>query len=120
MALSPELTTGLIAIGSALAGALPGLVSGFVNRKADDKKQLRELVLKTAAENWRFISENQASKFVLPYEHHMIHTAMMCELAFSNEPITAESTAKHLERTDAVMRTLVEHAIAISTRKTST
>ena len=115
MELTPEQTTGLVAIASALVGALPGIVSGFFTRKAEDKKQLRELVVKTAAENWRFVAEN--TKAVFPFEHYMIHTAMMCDLAFSGEKITEESTTAHLAKVDSVMRTLGKHAISISAKK---
>ncbi len=115
MALTPEMTTGLVAIFSALAGAMPGLISGFFARKADDKKHLRELVMKTTAENWRFIAEN--SNAILPFEHYMIHTAMMCDLAFSSDEITKETTDAHLIKVDAVMEALRTHALSVSPKK---
>ncbi|NOS73439.1 MAG: hypothetical protein HOP36_02625 [Methyloglobulus sp.] len=115
MELTPELTTGLVAIASALVGAMPGIVSGFFTRKADDKKQLRELVMKTTAENWRFVAEN--TKAILPFEHYMLHTAMMCDLAFSGEEITEERTTAHLAKVDAVMRVLEQHAKSVSNIK---
>ena len=108
MALSPELATGLLAIGSAAIGALPGLISGFFGRRADEKKQLRELVMKTTAENWRFIAEN--SKAVLPFEHFMIHTTMMCDLVFSGKEITEEGIKAHLAKVSAIMNALHQHA----------
>ena len=118
MALTPGLTTGLVAIVSALVGAMPGIVSGFFNRRAEDKKQLRELVIKTAAENWRFVAEN--SRSILPFEHYMIHTAMMCDLAFSSEEITEERTSAHLSKVAAVMRVLELHAKSGSPIKKAT
>ena len=111
------MTTGLIAIGSALAGAMPGLVSGLLSRKAEDKKQLRELVMQTTAANWRFVAEN--SKSVLPFEHYMIHASMMCELAFSDDEITEQRTKDHIAKVDLIMRTLASHAISVSTKKTA-
>ena len=111
------MTTGLIAIGAALAGAMPGLVSGLLSRKAEDKKQLRELVMHTTAANWRFVAEN--SKAVLPFEHYMIHTSMMCELAFSGKEITEQRTKDHIAKVDLIMMTLAAHAISISTKKTA-
>lgn len=117
MPMSAELTTGVIAIVSAFFGALPGLISGYLARRADEKKELRELVLKTAAENWRFVAEASASKYLMPYEHYMIHTAMMCDLAFSEPPITVERTRVHLEKVDAVMKTLAQHAINVSSKQ---
>ena len=47
----------------------------------------------------------------------MIHAAMMCELAFSDEPITEQRTIAHLEKVDAIMQTLVKHASSVSTKK---
>ncbi len=73
--------------------------------------------MKTAAENWRFIVERQASKIVLPFAHHMIHAAMMCELAFSDEPITEERTLTYLKKVDSIMRALVKHASSVSSKK---
>ena len=118
MELTPEQTTGLVAIVSALAGALPGIISGFFTRKAEDKKHLRELVMKTTAENWRFIAEN--TRAILPFEHYMIHTAMMCDLAFSEEEITEGRTTAHLVKVAAVMKTLEQHAKSTSLPKKAT
>ena len=118
MELSPELTTGLVAMGSAAIGALPGLISGFFSRRSEAKKQLRELVMRTTAENWRFIAEN--ARAVLPFEHYMIHTAMMCDLAFSEEEITEGRTTAHLVKVAAVMKTLEQHAKSTSLPKKAT
>ena len=117
MAISPELTTGLIAIGATLAGALPGLITGFLSRKSDDKKQLRELVLKTSAEHWQFIVEKTQPKAMLPLELYMIHTALMCDLAFGDKKLTPESVKKHLEETSKIMEVMTEHALSVSTKK---
>ena len=105
---TPEITTALLTLVGALVGALPGLISGFFSRRAEEKKQLRELVVKTAAENWRFIAEN--SKAILPFEHYMIHTTMMCDLAFSDKEITEEGVTTHLAKVGAVMEALHKHA----------
>ena len=117
MTLTPELATGFVAIASALVGAMPGIISGFFARKSEDKKQLRELIMKTTAENWRFVAEN--TRAIHPFEHYMIHTAMMCDLAFSNDEITEERTKSHLEKVAAVMRVLEIHAKSASSIKKS-
>lgn len=105
---TPEVTTALLTLAGALVGALPGLISGFFNSRAEEKKQLRELVMKTTAENWRFIAEN--SKAVLPFEHYMIHTTMMCDLVFSGREITEEALKAHLAKVGTVMEALHQHA----------
>jgi hypothetical protein len=101
MQLPSELITGLVAIGSSLVGALPGMISGHLTNKTDEKKQLRELIMKTTAENWRFILEN--ARRAHPFEHYMICTAMMCDIAFSKDKITEEKIKDHLEKVNAVM-----------------
>ena len=112
MTLSPELTTGLVAICSAFVGALPSLISNYLSRKADDKKHMRELIMKIAAENWRFIADN--SEAIYPFEHYMIHTALMCDLAFSDKPITENRVNEHIAMVDLVMKSLSEHALLAS------
>lgn len=116
--MSPELATGLVAIGSAFIGALPGLISNFLNREADDKKQIRELIMNTAAENWRFIAQN--AQVMLPFEHYMIHTALMCDFAFLSEEITEERTAAQLTKVAAVLKVLEQHAKSRIPRKHAT
>jgi hypothetical protein len=112
MQISPEVTTALLTLGGAVVGALPGLIGTFLNRKSDDKKQMRELVMKTAAENWRFVAENSQNRPIVPFEHFMIHTSMMCEHAFSDTPITLQNTKEHLAKVSAVMDALYAHANA--------
>ena len=105
---TPDVTIALLTLAGAVVGALPGLISGFFIRRADDKKQLRELVMKTTAENWRFIAEN--SKAVLPFEHYMVHTTMMCDLVFSGKEVTEEAIKTHLAKVGAVMDAMHQHA----------
>ena len=74
--------------------------------------------MKTTAENWRFIAEN--TRAILPFEHYMIHTAIMCNLAFSEEEITEDRTTAHLVKVAAVMKTLEQHAKSTSLPKKAT
>lgn len=115
---TPEIATALLTLAGAIVGALPGLISGFFSRRAEEKKQLRELVMKTTAENWRFIAEN--AKAVLPFEHYMIHTTMMCDLAFSGNEITEEGVTTHLAKVATIMEALHKHAQGQSPRRSAT
>ena len=117
MALSPEELVAVAGLGGAAIGALPNLISTFINRRAEDKKNFNELVVKAATENWKFVAEHSQSRAVLPLEHYIIHTAKMCEFALSGEPVTPETTEKRLNEIDAVMTVLTNHAFSISTKK---
>ena len=102
-------------MGSAAIGALPGLISGFFSRRAEEKKQLRELVMKTTAENWRFIAENSTA--TMPFEHYMVHTTMMCDLVFSGEKITEQGIKVHLAKVGTVMDALRQHATSVGPKR---
>ena len=114
---TPEMATALIALAGAVVGALPGLISGFFARRAEEKRQLRELVIKTTAENWRFIAEN--SNAVLPFEHYMVHTAMMCDLVFSGKEVTEEAVKTHLSKVGGVMHAMHQHATTMPSKHKS-
>jgi hypothetical protein len=114
MALSSEVLVAIVGLGGALIGALPGLISTLLNRRAEDKRHFNELVFKAATESWKLVAEKSASSRLSPLEHYIIHTAKMCEFAFSGEKITPESTAQRLKEIDAVMVVLTEHANAVS------
>lgn len=108
--MSPEVLAVVGSLGGAVIGAAPLLISSLMNRKVEDKKQFRELVIKTATESWKAHVEHSASKGILPLEHYIIHTSIMCELALSGEKITPEKMSSHLQELDSVMRVLVEYA----------
>ena len=109
MSISPEVSTGLLTLGGAVVGAIPGLVSSFLSKRSDEKKQLRELVVKAATDSWKTHAEHGQGK-LLPLEHYIIHTMKMCEFALSGEKVTPESMKTHLQETSALMDVLVEHA----------
>lgn len=117
MALSPEELVVIAGLGGAAIGALPSLISTFINRRAEDKKNFNELVVKAAIENWKFIAENSQSRSILPMEHYIIHTAKMCEFALSGKPITPKTTEARLKEIDEVMVVLRNHAFSVSSKK---
>ena len=109
MPISPEVSTGLLTLGGAVVGAIPGLVSSFLNKRSDEKKQLIELVVNAATESWKTHVEHGQGN-MLPLEHYIIHTMKMCEFALSGKKVTPESMKTHLQETSALMDVLVEHA----------
>jgi hypothetical protein len=117
MSLSPEELVVVGTLGGAIVGALPSFVSSILNRKVDEKKHFTEMVVKAATENWKFVAEKSASRAILPLEHYIIHTAKMCEFAFSGATVIPESTAKCLKEIEAVMNVLANHAASVSPSK---
>lgn len=109
MALSPGELAVLASLGGALVGAVPGLVSSFLSKQSDERKHFKELVFKAATDSWKTHAEIGNGR-VLPLEHYIIHTAKMCEVALSDEELTAESMKKQLQKISALMDVLAEHA----------
>lgn len=114
MALTSEELIAIVGLGGAAIGALPGIIAAVFNRRSEDKRHFNELVFNAATESWKLVAEKSASRRLAPLEHYIIHTAKMCEFAFSGEKITPESTAQRLMEIDAVMSVLVEHANSVS------
>lgn len=114
MALSPEELVAVASLGGAAIGALPGIIAAVFNRRSEDKRHFNELVFNAATESWKLVAEKSAARHLAPLEHYIIHTAKMCEFAFSGEKITPESTAQRLAEIDAVMVVLTQHANSIA------
>lgn len=117
MSLSPEELAVVGTLGGAVIGALPSFITSLLNRRTEEQRHFQELTVRAATESWKFIAENSRSRGILPLEHFIIHTAKMCEFAFSGEKITPETTAARLKEIDAVMQVLVEHAHSVSTKR---
>jgi lipase chaperone LimK len=112
MALSPEELAVVASLGGAVVGALPGLVSSFLTKRSDERKQFKELVVKAAIESWKTHAAHAGTRAMLPLEHYIIYTAKMCEFALADKKVTAESMRTHLQEVSALMEVLVQHAKA--------
>jgi hypothetical protein len=117
MNLSPQELTIVGTLGGAIVGALPGIISSFLNRRTEERKQFKELVVKAAIESWKTHVELAGNRFMFPLEHYIIHTAKMCEFALSDKKLTPESMDQHLKELSAVMDVLVKHAESPSAKK---
>jgi hypothetical protein len=110
MALSPAELAVVASLGGAVVGALPGLVSSFLIKRSDERKQFKELVAKAAIESWKMHAEHAGTRAMLPLEHYIIYTAKMCEFALADKKATAETMRTHLHEVSALMEVLAEHA----------
>ncbi|HMV16308.1 MAG TPA: hypothetical protein PLD21_09410 [Rhodocyclaceae bacterium] len=116
MSLSPEELAVVGTLGGALIGALPQFVSSLLNRRTEEKRQFRELAVRSAIESWKFIAEHSGGAGVMPLEHYIMHTALMCEFTFSGEKVTAEAASEKLREIDSVMQVLFSHAKSVTAK----
>ena len=115
MSLSPQELTVVAGLGGAIIGAMPGLISSLINRRTEERKQFKELVIKAAIESWKTTVEH--SKAVMPLEHYIVHSAKMCEFVLSDKKVTAETMRAHLQEVGALMDVLSVHAISAHPKK---
>lgn len=108
MPLSPGELAVVASLGGTIVGAVPGLVSSFMSKRLEERKQFKELVVKAAIASWKTHVE-RGSERMLPLEHYIIHTAKMCEFALADKGVTAESMRAHLQEVSALMDVLTEH-----------
>lgn len=109
MPLSPGELAVVASLGGAVVGAIPGLVSSYLRKRFEERKQFKELVVKAAIESWKTHAEHGSGQ-MLPLEHYIIHTAKMCEFALADKQVTPASMKVHLQEVSALMDVLAEHA----------
>jgi len=116
MDLSPAELAVFGTLGGALVGALSATAIAFINKKSEEKKHFRELVVKTAAEHWRHVSQISASNRMPPLTDYIVHTAKMCDLIL-NKNLDKSNIQSRLEELDEVMIALEKHANKVTNRK---
>ena len=108
MALSPQEFSIVAALGGAIIGAIPGIVTTFITRRSDERKQIKELVVKAAIESWKTHAAAPGKKDMLPLEIYIVHSAKMCELAFSDKKMSPETMRSSIQEIHALMQVLAE------------
>ena len=102
-----ELGPTAVAIGatiSALIGAISALLISFFTRRAESKRQIREIAFKFAIGNWKTYVDValKQGKDVMPLETFVIHSLIVARLAY------------YRRITECRVRKLLREAYAIS------
>ena len=113
MYFSSEELTVIGTLGGAFVGALSSTIISMVNKRSDEKRHFRELVVKTASEHWRHVAEISTAKTMPPLTDYIVHIVKMCDLAL-NDKLTADNVKPKLQEISALMDILYEHAKNVS------
>ena len=79
-----SIDVGFSTFAAALVGAASALLTSFFTRRAESKRQIREIAFRFAIENWKVyvdISQKQR-KDVLPLEEYIVHSLIVARLAY--------------------------------------
>jgi hypothetical protein len=109
-------TAAVLAAGvSGLCSAITAIGVVAFTKRSDERRHLREIVIKTAIENWKVVNQAalEARAERLPLDVYLVHMLKFSELL----------TKKHLTRDDIVKNEqesniLIDEAIAVARRVT--
>lgn len=116
MNLSPAELAVFGTLGGAFLGGFFTALIAFINKRSEEKRHFRELVVKTSADHWKLVSEISASKAMPPLTNYIVHTAMMCDLIL-NKKLNSRNIQTKLKEVNDLMTILHDHAIEVSKKK---
>src|SRR5438132_1819915 len=82
-------------ISGALIGSLSAVVNSYFTSRSEERKHFREVIVKTALEEWKHISQISSSQVIFPLANYIIYTAKICELAL-DEKVTPKNIREKL------------------------
>lgn len=101
-----------------LAASVAGLFSTITaivvivyTKRSDERRHLRELIVRTAIENWKEVGEvaRRAGANHMPLDVYIVHMLKFSEI-MTRKNVTPEDLAEH----DREVRALVDRAIALA------
>lgn len=116
MNLSPAELAVLGTIGGTIAGGIFTAIAAFIAKRSEERKHFRELIVKTAFENWKHVSQISAVPFMPPLTDYIVHMVLMCDLVL-NKKIDSKNIQSKLDEIKAIGDILNKHAINISKGK---
>jgi len=84
---------GTVAVG--LIAAASSVITSFINKRSEERKSLKDSVIRTAAENYKFMVEKSANPKHYPLPIYLIYVAKMVDLAF-DKTVTAQNLKSRL------------------------
>ena len=100
-------------LGGAFIAGFFTAIAAFINKRSEEKRHFRELVVKTAAEHWKHVAEISTASKMPPLTDYIVHTVKMCDLAL-NTKLTAENIKPKLDEISALMDVMYKHAENVS------
>ncbi|MCB2214784.1 hypothetical protein [Desulfofustis glycolicus] len=88
----------------------------FINKRSEEKKHFRELVLKTASDNWKYIAEKSTATVMPPLHTYIVNRVLMCDLAMSKK-LSPEEVKRKLTESSEIMDIILEHSANMAKKK---
>ena len=99
-------------LGGAFIAGLFATITSFINKRSEEKKHFRELVVKTASDHWNRVATISTATIMPPLSAYIINTVQICDLAL-NKKLTAKNIMPKLEEMSSLMDMMLSHSAAI-------
>ena len=100
------LWSGLIGLGSALIGTLSSLAVTYLQRRSEERKHYRELIVNATLKYWEKRSDYVAQNgegYIFPLSVYVLYTKKLCDV-FLDEKITDENMLEKLQEVEEMGR----------------
>lgn len=101
--------------GAFIAGFFATIVS-FINKRSEERRHFRELVVKTASDHWAHVASISTATKMPPLSTYIINTVQICDLAL-NKKLTAKNIKPKLEEMSSLMDVMLSHSAAIREKR---
>ena len=109
----PAWTLWIPLLSAILGGSVTGLTNFFINKtnkKTEERKHLKEMIIKTATENWKqshdlakFVVEKGEKAALAPIEIYIIHMAKLSEILLNPDKIDKNLLILKLKEIDEII-----------------
>lgn len=103
-------------LGGAIIAGICTVAVAFINKRSEEKKHFRELVIKTASENWKYVAEKSTATIMPPLHTYIVNTVQMCDLAMTKR-LSPETVKQKLKESSEIMDIMLEHSSEMRKKK---
>lgn len=85
-------------------------INNYINKKAEEKKQIREVIIKTAIESWRedYTLTKSRGGVMLPIDSYIVHMAILSDALLDPECLTEEQLLVKLRKSDKLIKAQIK------------
>ena len=113
--MKPEIITSLAALAGVFIGALFGFGTAWMNKRYDDRRHRREILMRTAVENWKTTAEiaqkegerTRQNIKISPLDDFIIAMGLLDDRIMERK-LTPERIISALKEIDQIIRRIIE------------
>ena len=117
MEISPSVAALLGSFGGIILTTIGNIALEWFRGKRDDKKHRREIVVRTALENWKHTAEISASGRILPLSAYVLYMDGLCDI-MEDKAMTREERRAKLADLSTRVEDIADQSSQVRARKT--